>query len=554
LTTPQELLENATLIEKAIRGTEDANKKLKENPQGVNAAVTNVVMKVKPQLELAKGYAESSDAETKRTIGEAADALKNATADLVQAAREATTEANKPGANLADLMKKLAAACEKVRGANNSLVSSATNAADEEIKALAGKLAADIAKLREAVEKGDIQAATAAIADIKDNTRRLCFLARLIASETDDPALRDLILKASKELEDGLMGKMLPIIKSALAKPNDPKAKADFDDLLSDIGKATSQLAKFAADAAPEDKLAQNARWMNKTIDVEFKAVQASNSADATAALKLIRAQLLRHRQLGKAVAERCEHDPALGDKLNSAIDDLEEIYKEVIMATKVALADPSKNGEAAKVVEKFKKQSLVTAEIAKSVRVSRKEAEERAKVEAEKKRLAALEAEKNLEGKDEVYRAGHKVAQAVHHLLLEKDDGTPASKLARAAHQLSEAMKKLSDLANSGNITEMIMMAREIAAFVNEIVKFANQAAAECSDPHLAQELRDTAAVAKNFAIQLKIICAVKAGSAQDDPTAKKSLIICAQGLAKNVVEAVHVSQVAKLKKKLKH
>jgi len=67
-------------------------------------------------------------------------------------------------------------------------------------------------------------------------------------------------------------------------------------------------------------------------------------------------------------------------------------------------------------------------------------------------------------------------------------------------------------------------------------------------------QELRDAAAVAKNFAVQLKILCAVKAGTSQDDPTAKKSLVICAQGLSKNVINTVHVSQVAKLKKKLKN
>jgi hypothetical protein len=63
----------------------------------------------------------------------------------------------------------------------------------------------------------------------------------------------------------------------------------------------------------------------------------------------------------------------------------------------------------------------------------------------------------------------------------------------------------------------------------------------------------RDAAKVATNYSIQLKIICAVKAGSPAEDPTAKKSLVLSAQGLAKSVIECVNISQIAKLKKKLR-
>jgi hypothetical protein len=264
---------------------------------------------------------------------------------------------------------------------------------------------------------------------------------------------------------------------------------------------------------------------------------------------------LLRHRQLGNAVAERCSHDPSIADELMEAVGELEEMYKGVIVATK---ADGAKSSSGQRVdtpraVEAFKKQSTKTGELALGVRIKRKEAERFAAEESERKRKEALAAEEDLTGKDEVFKAGHRVAQAVHKIELDEKDLTPPAMLARAARKLADAMKQLSELSKTGSTSEIILLAREIASFVSDIVKWANKCAEECSDPLMASELRDSAAVAKNFAIQLKIICAVKAGTSADDPTTKKSLIICAQGLSKNVVNTVNVSQVAKLKKKLK-
>jgi len=169
----------------------------------------------------------------------------------------------------------------------------------------------------------------------------------------------------------------------------------------------------------PEDKLVANSRKLNKIIENENKLVKAQNAGEATNALKDARNLLLRHRQFANAIQERCQHDPELAEQLLNAIGLLEECYKEVIVTSKTALADPStfllllcqyfvnlllgKIGAADVAVEKFKKLSNQTADLARGVKTSRKEAEQRAKEEAEKLRLAQLAAEADLKDKDEV-------------------------------------------------------------------------------------------------------------------------------------------------------
>eukprot|EP01122_Echinamoeba_exundans_P008589 TRINITY_DN2874_c0_g1_i1.p1 TRINITY_DN2874_c0_g1~~TRINITY_DN2874_c0_g1_i1.p1 ORF type:complete len:1071 (-),score=258.53 TRINITY_DN2874_c0_g1_i1:58-3219(-) len=555
MTSPQEMVDNAAQIEKALQGVELSGHTAKKNPAAVTNSVSVVVSKVKPQLELALAYAEKQDAETKRGVSEATDALKQATANLVTVARGVVADASDPKVDLATLQRRLQDAIDRARKANMGLVEAATDAADEEIKGLVAKLRGDVAKMRDAASTGDVETAAAGMAETKDNTKRLAILARISADGMEDMDLKHALLKLSGDLGEGLMEKLIPAMKAALADPSNSKKQAELNALFERLLSLASEVEKISGEASPEDKMAQNAKRMNKIADRESSQVVSGNSAEAAASLKEIRSLLLRHRQLANAVVERCSHDPSVADELMEAVAELEELYKGVIVATK---ADGSKSAasqrvDTPKAVEAFKKQSTKTGDLALGVRIKRKEAERRAAEEAERKRKEALAAEEDLTGKDEVFKAGHRVAQAVHKIELDEADLTPPAMLARAARKLADAMKQLSELSKTGSTSEIILLAREIASFVSDIVKWANKCAEECSDPLMAAELRDSAAVAKNFSIQLKIICAVKAGTSADDPTTKKSLVICAQGLSKNVVNTVNVSQVAKLKKKLK-
>lgn len=555
MTSPQEMVDNATQIEKALTEVEVNSHSVKKNPAAVTASVGTVVSKVKPQLELALAYAEKQDAETKRAVTEAADALKQSTANLVTVAKAVVADAANPKSDQAALQKRLQEAIDRARKANLGLVESATDAADEEIRALVGKMRGDVAKMRDAAGKGDVSTAAAGMAETKDNTKRLAILARISADGMEDMDLKNALLKLSGDLSGGLMDLLIPAMKAALADPSNAKKQADLNSLFDRLLSLADEVEKRSGEASPEDKMSQNAKRMNKVADRESGQVVSGNSSEAAASLKELRSMLLRHRQLGNAVVDRCTHDPSIANELMESISELEELYKGVIVATKSdgAKSTPSQRTETPKAVDAFKKQSLKTGDLALGVRVARKEAERRAAEEAERKRKEALAAEEDLTGKDEVFKAGHRVAQAVRSIELDEKDLSPPAMLARAAKKLADAMKQLSELSKTGSTSEIIMLAREIANFVTEIVKWSSKCAEECSDPLMAAELRDSAAVAKNFSIQLKIICAVKAGTSADDPTTKKSLVICAQGLSKNVVNTVHVSQVAKLKKKLK-
>lgn len=179
-------------------------------------------------------------------------------------------------------------------------------------------------------------------------------------------------------------------------------------------------------------------------------------------------------------------------------------------------------------------------------------EEERRRKEEAEKLAKQRQLEEEALAGKDEIYKAGHKITQAVNLSPLD-DDGSAVSLLVKAAEKIGLAMKELSELSKADSKKDVIERARSIANFVTEIQKLAARVADECSDKKLVQELKDAATVVKNFSIQLKIVCAVKGSSSENDDTANRSLINCAQGLCKNVVDCVNVARIAKLKKKLR-
>lgn len=239
--------------------------------------------------------------------------------------------------------------------------------------------------------------------------------------------------------------------------------------------------------------------------------------------------------------------------RLNGQCDQLDDIYKQIVIATKAATTDPSKKQAVADLVAKFQKVAAQSTEESKKAKASVEAEQKRVQAEAaEAARRRKLE-EEEMAGKNEIFKAAHKVAQAASSAEGDMpNDGSPTSMLVYTAGKMANVMKLLAELAETTDKAAAINKAREIAALTTELHKYANLAANECSDPKLAQELRNAANVAKNFSIQLKIVCAVKASSG-DDATAQKSLVTCAQSLCKNVVECVDIARVARLKKKMK-
>jgi len=95
-----------------------------------------------------------------------------------------------------------------------------------------------------------------------------------------------------------------------------------------------------------------------------------------------------------------------------------------------------------------------------------------------------------------------------------------------------------------------MIKIAQEIARIVKLLITQANEQAKNCTDPVLADHLIRAATSVSSFAIQLKIIAAVKA-SIEGDKSAKQQLIKCAQGLSGGVINTVNTAESAALRDK---
>jgi len=165
--------------------------------------------------------------------------------------------------------------------------------------------------------------------------------------------------------------------------------------------------------------------------------------------------------------------------------------------------------------------------------------------------------------------------------------DDSPIGKLYSASQLIGMEMAKLSAAAARGDKKEMIRAARALAAATVDMNKYAQAVAQGCRgicpsfekiaycllkiayfpffsffffslsffvsrsllDPETRDYLISMALAAKNFGVQLKILCAVKASSEGVDKTAEGQLITCAKGLTHAVIEAINYAEIAELK-----
>lgn len=552
-TTPQELLGLGANLDEALRRLIDASKKARENPDAVSAQAAHAIAKLKPQIELATKFAEFADPHTAAAINKAVEAAKGEAAIIAAAARDIVAAVKKGDlSGLADALKRMQDAIDRLRKANGDMIDSAIADAQVEMKHLTDQMDAAQKKMLEALRKGDVKAAVVALGDFQEAGKKKVLLARILGEDTDDEELRKQLLALSGQLNDQIGADLLNSLKSALKNPKD---EAEYQKAVAKLNKALETaraLDQLAVSGSAEEKYAQNGKVLVRMAELVKLGVKDGNFGEAAANLKALREQLARHRQLATQIGDACAFDPSVAERLNAQVDRLEELYKEIVVATKAATTDPSKKATVASLVAEFQKVASQSLEESKKAKAAHAAELKRQEAEAKAAALRRQQEEEDLKGKNDIYRAAHKVAQAVNAADDMPQDGSPASMLVYTAGKIAAAMKILSELSEGDNKAATIEKAREIATLANDIVKWATAAAAECGDAKLAQELRDAAGVAKNFAIQLKIVCAVKAGSG-DDTTAQKSLVTCAQGMCKNVVECVNVSRIARLKKRLR-
>lgn len=127
----------------------------------------------------------------------------------------------------------------------------------------------------------------------------------------------------------------------------------------------------------------------------------------------------------------------------------------------------------------------------------------------------------------------------------------TPEGKVFRASHEIADLMAQLASLAALDDREGMIGTGRKIASSTNAITTYAQPIAAQCTDPTLRGDVLNYSQSAQNYAVQLKILCAVKAASAESDPdddTVKDQLVTAANGLASSIVSTAKSCQSASI------
>jgi CRISPR/Cas system-associated endoribonuclease Cas2 len=104
----------------------------------------------------------------------------------------------------------------------------------------------------------------------------------------------------------------------------------------------TNTLLNLAKEIAPEDSIVQNAKLMNKTADRAKQSVFKGNATETADTLRQLKNQLVKHKHLADKVVERA-HDQKCAEELKKAINELEDLFQKIVLASKESLSKPGK-------------------------------------------------------------------------------------------------------------------------------------------------------------------------------------------------------------------
>jgi len=125
--------------------------------------------------------------------------------------------------------------------------------------------------------------------------------------------------------------------------------------------------------------------------------------------------------------------------------------------------------------------------------------------------------------------------------------DKTSEGKIFAAMKDIAALMAKLADASKRGAKREIIELSRQICQITVSTLTQAMESAGTCTDQQLSDNMLTNAQAAKNFATQLKILCAVKASTSDDDPTVKAQLVKCAKNISQALTTLCKTAETVK-------
>jgi len=354
--------------------------------------------------------------------------------------------------------------------------------------------------LKEALRRNDKPAANKALTELKDDIRKQADIARQLAAECDDPIRKKEFNDIANGL-DQLIPRLEDVVKRLLQNPYDKNALKDLEDIERDMHDLNARLG----DAIN----AENSAKLSKALQDVRNAVLQGRDPDLRTVAELLKKQAI----IAKARAAKTSDAQRRRDLL-AAARDLKDAIKNIAEAARTK--DVAKVNQVIETVLDHVANMAITSD-------------------------------------DPFIAAAQEIdaARANRTGLSNADPNSAAGRLLAGSNKISELMQLLAAAAKAGIKKDIILISRQIAEQVNVITKASGELAATTTDPRLKEDLQSYAAPLKNYAVQLKILTAVKAGTSDDDKSAKQQLVACAKGIAAGVVLSCRSGESALLKQK---
>jgi hypothetical protein len=510
-------VEDIPKVEQALFRLENAVKK--KDSKEVEDACNQLLYEVKKQVAQSTIIANNmKDPSAKASLLQYIQQLQEVTPKLIETAKLVLNSPNDKNIqqNFYDLLNQA-----KLINNNINDAKKPEKAFLESIK----ELDALFEQLQHHLKHGNNEAALEVLQNINDKISNQIKLGRELAETIKDPILKKKILDACDELEN-LLPELITATKQLLQNPKDEKALKKLEEITKKMKDATDLISAIKRQANLES-----------TIEKLSEAVKNNDTELAVSSAKEVIDQIQKQVEFGRKLASKCQ-DPILKKKILDACDELENLCPEIVKATKDALLNPNN-----KQIQQKLQDLLERAKKANKVIVDASE-----KMTKDSKQINNNNNNKTgIQKKTEISMAADQITLAAKEA---SKPSIPEQKtLLDIASAIGAEMEKLSLAAQNNSIKDMIAAAKNIASMIGKIEDLANQIAVKCTDPKLKENLLLTASVPKNFAIQLKIISAVKATSDKNDRSAAIQLVTCAKGLANSVVQTVKAADSASLK-----
>lgn len=436
-----------------------------------------------------------------------------------------------------------------------AVMQSMADALDGEIISGLDRVHALTAKLNQAVQDGDQALFDATALELAKVTQEVCARARLKAEQCSDPIKRQALLDAIAAVES-MAEHTIASGKAALLHPT-PISKAHFKAAVANFESTVDKLESCINDSIPLADLLTSLQQQTQQLTKEFADCLAKGDYKGAAQVAhRLNAKIKRMANLLRVEAEQNASNPAYRAQLLDMASQLESHMTEVFgNAVQVAssakltgVADP----ELVKVLNgsiQALHSDVNKAVIAIKGKMSELDKRMSLAVVGDHRTSIAVELEVAEEigpaPADPIKKAGYNIKAEVA-----KWDASENSIVAKAGN-IAEQFAKIADFAKLGDKKGLIAACREVSKDAQDIAKKAAEVAASCTDKRLKQQLEAIAQSIPTMCTQLRILCAVKAGSnnSKDDESTLEQLATCANGLSNAITNTVRASQAASIR-----